>query len=119
MEFLDRINIGIDRSRLKAAGDLSKRERRYKEILSMVINYCEKVEFINDKDREEKSQKFKWLCLMVDTHLTAIMLNDQIDGNDIPMDMEMIQEDNENKARQIVESVALHLISASPKIELK
>lgn len=119
MEFLEKINVGIDREKLKAAEDLSKRERRYKEILSLVINYCEKVDFINNKDREDISQKIKWLCLMVDTHLTALMLNDQIDGNDIPMDSIMIQEDNENKARQIVESVALHLVAASPKIELE
>ncbi|MEZ8088123.1 hypothetical protein [Vibrio sp. 1S139] len=121
MEFLDSINIGIDRSKLKAAKELSKRDRRYKDILSMVISYCEEVEFIKDKDKDkkERTHKFEWLCSVVDIHLSAIMLNDQIDGNDIPMDTEMIQEDNESKAKQIVESIALYLVAASPKLKCK
>ncbi|OQQ07838.1 hypothetical protein BK411_10795 [Vibrio splendidus] len=118
MEFLDRINVGIDREKLKAAEDLSKRERRYKDILSVVIKYCEKVEFVRNEDIKEKTHKFEWLCSVVDIHLTAIMLNDQIDGNDIPMDDYMIQEDNESKAKQIVESIALYLVAASPRIDL-
>lgn len=118
MNFLDRINVGVDRSKLEAAKEISKRECRYKDILSIVITLCENVKFIDDKDKVKRTQKFEWLCSIVDIHLTAIMLNDQIDGNDIPMDYEMIQEDNESKAKQIIESIALHLVSVSPKLIL-
>lgn len=118
MEFINRINEGVDKSKLKAAKEVSKRERRYKDILSIVISYCEKVKFINDKDQVDRTMKFEWLCSVVDIHLTTIMLNDQIDENDIPMDYEMIQEDNESKAKQITESISLYILAASPKLKL-
>lgn len=119
MNFEDRINKGINRTKLEAATELSKRDCRYKDILSIVLMHCDKVKFIDIRDKEDRTIKFEWLCKIVDIHLTSIMLADQIYGNDIPMDSAMIHEDNERKAQQIVESITLYLIAASPKFDLK
>ncbi|MEC6799286.1 hypothetical protein VXS03_19755 [Photobacterium sp. S4TG1] len=115
MNFLDKLNSTIDDVKLDAAKELSDRDRRYKNILSLIVKYCENVRFINSQDINDKTNKYEWLCSVVDIHLTAIMLTDQIDGNDIPMNSEMIKEDNEAKAKQILESIVFKLVSASPK----
>ncbi|EGU38791.1 hypothetical protein VII00023_14956 [Vibrio ichthyoenteri ATCC 700023] len=115
MNFLDRLNSTIDDVKLDAAKELSDRDRRYKDILSLIVQHCKNVGFINSQDVNDKTIKYEWLCLVVDIHLTAIMLTDQIDGNDIPMDSKIIQEDNEAKAKQILESIVLYLVAASPK----
>lgn len=119
MNFLDKINSGISKSKIEVANQLAQRSNRYSEILSIIIIYCKDVEFITNKDIKEKSRKFRWLCSVTDIHLTSMMLMDQIDGNDVPMNSEMIKEDNKNKAKQITESIALYLIAESPKPDLR
>ncbi|PMN52655.1 hypothetical protein BCT31_13875 [Vibrio lentus] len=119
MNFLDKLNSTIDDVKLDAAKELADRERRYKDILSLIVKCCENVRFINSQDIKDNTNKYEWLCSVVDVHLTAIMLTDQIDGNDIPMDSEIIQEDNEAKAKQILESIVLYLVAASPKPDLR
>ncbi|MGF1908791.1 hypothetical protein L4C38_05005 [Vibrio kasasachensis] len=119
MNFLDKLNSTIDDVKLDEAKELARRDRRYKDILSIIIQHCENVGFINEQDVKDRANKYKWLCLVVDIHLTAIMLTDQIDGNDIPMNSEMIKDDNEAKAKQILESIVLKLVAASPKPDLR
>ncbi|QET61109.1 hypothetical protein FOB75_09400 [Vibrio parahaemolyticus] len=109
----------IGEAKLEAAKELSRRDSRYKEILSLVVAYCEDVGFINNDDEKIKSKRLVWLSLVVDIHLTSILLTDKIDGNDIPMDSEMIKEDNESKARQIIENMIVHLIASIPKLAFK
>ncbi|NVO99820.1 hypothetical protein HWA77_06300 [Photobacterium damselae subsp. damselae] len=118
MDFVDKLNLNFDETKINAAKELANRDCRYKDILSIIVNYCNKASFINNKDVSDRTDKYKWLCFVVDIHLIAIMLTDQIDGNDIPMDSEMIKEDNEAKAKQILESIVLKLVSSSPKPNL-
>ncbi|EGQ7975778.1 hypothetical protein I7Z51_004781 [Vibrio parahaemolyticus] len=118
MDFVDKLNSNIYEIKINAAKELSNRDCRYKDILSIIVHYCNKASFINNKDVSDRTDKYKWLCFVVDIHLIAIMLTDQIDGNDIPMDSEMIKEDNEAKAKQILESIVLKLVSGSPKLDL-
>ncbi|WP_140257958.1 hypothetical protein, partial [Vibrio parahaemolyticus] len=113
MDFVDKLNSTIDTIKMDAAKKLVRREHRYNDILSIVIQHCESIDFINRQDIKNRTNKYEWLCLVVDINLTAIMLADQIDGNDIPMNSEMIQEDNEAKAKQILESIVFKLVSAS------
>ncbi|HCE2477628.1 TPA: hypothetical protein NGT97_005316 [Vibrio parahaemolyticus] len=119
MNFVDKLNSTIDTIRIDAAKEFTRRECRYKDILSIVIQYCENIDFINSQDVKNRTNKYEWLCLVVDINLIAIMLTDQIDGNDIPMNSEMIKEDNEAKAKQILESIVLKLVSASPKPDFR
>ncbi len=109
----------IDSSKLEVAKELSKRDSRYNEILSIVVSYCERAGFIDNKDEKKKSRRLLWLSVIVDIHLTSILLTDQIDGNDIPMNIEMIKEDNESKAKQIIENMLIHLVASSPKLLIK
>ncbi|GLR74779.1 hypothetical protein [Aliivibrio sifiae] len=119
MLFIDKLNSSFDELKLDAAKELVNRDRRYKDILSIISRYCENVSFINGQDIKDRTNKYEWLCSVVDIHLTATMLTDQIDGNDIPMDSEIIKEDNEAKAKQILESIVLYLVAASPKPDLR
>ncbi|MBY8291177.1 hypothetical protein [Vibrio parahaemolyticus] len=115
MNFNERFNNAIDIVKLEKAVELSKRDSRFKEIFNIVFLKCKTVGFIDDVDRKNNTYKYKWLSIVIDIHLTAMMLADLIDDNDIPMDSEMIQKDNEEKSKEIIESIILYLIASVPK----
>ncbi|AMG05473.1 hypothetical protein WJ038_02960 [Vibrio parahaemolyticus] len=117
--FNERFNNAIDMVKLEKAVELSKRDSRFKEIFNIIFLKCKTVGFIDDVDRKNNTYKYKWLSIVIDIHLTAMMLTDLLDENDIPMDSDMIREDNFIKANQILENIILYLVASVPKLNGK
>ncbi|EJI1393184.1 hypothetical protein HJ101_17835 [Vibrio parahaemolyticus] len=115
MDFVDKLNSNLNSVKIEKEIISNQRNIRYNEILELVLEVCEKVGFTNMTDRERNSKKYRWICIVVDINLTSMMLIDQIDENDIPMNSDMIREDNYAKAKVIVEKIAVYTIESVPK----
>ncbi|WP_431786523.1 hypothetical protein [Vibrio harveyi] len=100
MNFVDKLNSMLETSEIENNIELSKRDTRYHDILEIIITSCKNAGLISCDDINSCSDIYLWICAMVNIHLMSMMLIDQIDENDVPMDSMMIKEDNINKAKK-------------------
>lgn len=92
----------------------SAASKKTESITATVINHCKKSGFIEQKDFDSKSDRYKWLMKVIEINLLSLNLLDQIIMNDVEYSsLEKLQTEINEKSAAIIRDIAKRLM-ASP-----
>ncbi|HCG5682349.1 TPA: hypothetical protein ACOJPC_004182 [Vibrio fluvialis] len=93
-----------------------EKQHRFPKILDNVLKVCIYAEFITQHDIDNSTKLYEWIFDFVDSHVTAMVITDYLDGNDIPKNESDYYMDNELKAKIILEEIAKKIILSTPSL---
>ncbi|MDO6543689.1 hypothetical protein [Photobacterium sanguinicancri] len=97
------------------AAEENKLENKNPSIKKLVISHCVKARLIDDKEIEERSDSYLWLCKVCNTYLISMDIHDLLEEEDlIPLSPSDVIMEEKMKAKTILEQIAKRIVATIP-----